>query len=175
MTSPMHPSRAFLIAVLAVLLAACGGATPSSAAPTDSAATSDGGVAEDLCAIVPRELAEAAMGGPVDEGDGGELFPEGSYCVFATDDAAVRVEVQMVEIARSQFDENAETVGLTTTAPGAAEAAYLRETSVQGVTGTWLYAFSGGRSITVDVQGPDDQAAQLEAMHDIVAAVLAGG
>ena len=38
---------------------------------------------------------------------------------------------------------------------------YVRETSVQGETGSWLYAFGDGSAVSVDVQGPDDQAAQL--------------
>lgn len=172
--------HALLVGTFALLLVACGG-TPatSGAAPDDApseapaASVGDGASIGDLCALVPKELAEAAMGGPVADGEGGDLFPDGTYCVFATDDAAVRVEVQRVEMTREAFDTQAESFGLTETTDGAGEAAFVRETSVQGEVGSWLYAFGNGAAIGVDIQGPDDQASQLEAAKAIVAAVLA--
>lgn len=168
-----------LVAATAVLLVACGGSpTASSAAPdaasSEAPAASVGGGAAvgDLCELVPSELAEAAMGGSVNEGEGGDLFPEGSYCVFGTDDAAVRVEVQVVEMTREEFDAQAGEFGLTQAVSGVGDVAFLREASVQGAVGSWLYAYGNGSAIGVDVQGPDDQAAQLEAMRAIVLAVL---
>jgi hypothetical protein len=182
-TTP-HPRRGPrpLVAGIALLLAACGSAPSASTATSDAVSSPTiapagsvdaGGGTGDLCAIVPKELAEAAMGGPVADGEGGDLFPDGSYCVFGTDDAAVRVEVQRVEMTREAFDTQAGSFGLTETTNGAGEAAFVRETSVQGEAGTWLYAFGDGAAIGVDIQGPDDQAAQLEAARAIVAAVLA--
>lgn len=178
-TPPRRGPRS-LAAAVALLLVACGGTPAASGAASDDAASEapaasvgDGASVGDLCSLVPRELAEVAMGGPVAEGEGGELFPDGSYCVFATDDAAVRVEVQRVEMTREAFDSQAESFGLTETTDGAGEAAFVRETSVQGEVGSWLYAFGNGAAIGVDIQGPDDQAAQLEAARAIVAAVLA--
>lgn len=171
-----------LVAVLATALAACGSAPSASTATPDAVSSQTAAPAEsadagggtgDLCAIVPKELAEAAMGAPVADGEGGELFPEGSYCVFGTDDPAVRVEIQVVEMTREAFDTQAASFGITETTDGAGEAAFVRETSVQGEAGTWLYAFGNGSAIGVDIQGPDDQAAQLEAAKAIVAAVLA--
>jgi hypothetical protein len=173
------PRPALLAGTLALLLVACGGPPPASTAetgqspaPAASVGAGGGGVA-DLCAVLPKELAEAAMGATVADGEGGDLFPEGSYCVFATDDAAVRVEVQRVEMTREAFDTQANSFGLTEVAEGAGEAAFVRETSVQGAAGTWLYAYGNGAAIGVDIQGPDDQAAQLDAARTIVAAVLA--
>lgn len=150
---------------------------PGADASEDSdpaASVDDGAAVADLCALVPTELAEAAMGGPVNDGEGTDMFPEGSSCVFGTDDPAVRVEVQVVEMTRDEFDTQVEAFGLTETTDGAGEAAFVRETSVMGAVGSWLYAFGNGASVGVDVQGPDDQASQLEAAKAIVAAVLAG-
>lgn len=184
MNPAIHRRRApaLLAAAVAVLLVACGasptasGAAPDAASSDAPAATADPGAAVgDLCALVPSELAEAAMGGSVNEGEGGDLFPEGSYCVFGTDDAAVRVEVQVVGMTRDAFDAQATEFGLTESVSGTGEAAFVRETSVQGEVGSWLYAYGNGSAIGVDVQGPDDQAAQLEAMRAIVQTVLTAG
>jgi hypothetical protein len=166
---------------LSIVLVSCGTSPGVTVAPSDAVAESSdpvasadpGGGVADLCALVPKELAEAAMGGSVADGEGGDLFPEGSYCVFGTDDAAVRVEVQRVEMTREAFDAQADTFGLTETVDGIGEAAFIRETSVQGEVGSWLYTFGNGAAIGVDIQGPDDQTAQLEAAKAIVAAVLA--
>lgn len=182
MNHAAHPrgGAGLLAAALAILLAACGGTPASSAAPdANSSAAPDptvdsGAAAGDLCAQVPRELAQAAMGGSVNDGEGGDLFPDGRYCVFGTDDAAVRVEVQVVEMTREAFDAQAADFGLTESVSGVGEAAFVRETSVQGEVGSWLYAFGNGMAVGVDVQGPDEQAAQLEAMRAIVEAVLSG-
>jgi hypothetical protein len=178
MNPPTSPGRG-VAALLALLLVACGGTPTASSAAPDAASSEapassvDGGAAVgDLCSLVPRELAEAAMGGSVNEGEGGDLFPDGSYCVFGTDDAAVRVEVQVVEMTREEFDAQATEFGLTESVSGTGEAAFVRESSVQGEVGSWLYAYGNGSAIGVDVQGPDNQAAQLEAMREIVAAVL---
>ena len=176
------PHRWALTVPLSILLASCGGAPAVTVDSSDAADESSdpvasvdpGAPAGDLCALVPKELAEAAMGGPVNDGEGGDLFPAGSYCVFGTDDAAVRVEVQVVEMTRDEFDTKAGSFGLTETTDGAGEAAFVRETSVQGAAGTWLYAFGNGAAVGVDIQGPEDQAAQLAAAKTIVAAVLAG-
>ena len=78
-------------------------------------------------------------------------------------------------MSRDEFDAQAQTFGLTETVSGVGEAAFVRETSVQGEVGSWLYAYGNGNAIGVDVQGPDDQAAQLEAMEAIVDAVLGAG
>ena len=182
MNRPTHPGSGsgLLAAALAILLAACGGTPAPSAAPdanaTEAPAPSvdSGAAAGDLCAQLPRELAEAAMGGSVSDGEGGDLFPDGSYCVFGTDDAAVRVEVQTVEMTREAFDAQAGDFGLTESVSGVGEAAFVRETSVQGEVGSWLYAYGNGLAVGVDVQGPDEQAAQLEAMRAIVEVVLGG-
>jgi len=159
---------------LCIGLVGCGASLPETQAPADLAAV-DGGseTASGLCAAVPNELAAAAIGGPVRAGEGGDLFPDGTYCVFGTDDEAVRVEVQHLETTREAFDAQAEAFGLTELTDGAGEAAYVRETSVQGEVGSWLYAFGNGSAVSVDVQGPDDQAAQLSAAKAIVLAVLA--
>lgn len=184
MNSPTHPGRGpgIFAAALAVILVACGGtpiassAAPDAASSDAPAASVDSGAAVgDLCALVPRELAEAAMGGSVNDGEGGDLFPDGQYCVFGTDDAAVRVEVQTVAMTREAFDAQVGDFGLTEPVSGVGEAAFVRETSVQGEAGSWLYAYGNGLAVGVDVQGPDDQAAQLEAMRAIVAAVLSAG
>jgi hypothetical protein len=155
-------------------LVGCGVSPSETQAPADPAAL-DGGseTASGLCAAVPNELAAEAMGGPVGSGAGGDLFPDGTYCVFSTDDQAVRVEVQHLETTREAFDAQAEAFGLTELTDGAGEAAYVRDTSVQGEVGSWLYAFGNGSAVSVDVQGPDDQAAQLSAAKAIVSAVLA--
>lgn len=181
MNPPTHLSRGpgMLTATLAVILVACGG-TPTASSDAPDAGSSDapaasveaGAAVGDLCALVPSELAEAAMGGSVNDGEGGDLFPDGQYCVFGTDDAAVRVEVQTVEMTREAFDAQAGDFGLTEPVSGVGEAAFVRETSVQGAVGSWLYVYGNGLVVGVDVQGPDDQVAQLEAMRAIAMAVL---
>ena len=60
-------------------------------------------------------------------------------------------------MTREAFDTQAASFGITETTDGAGEAAFVRETSVQGEAGTWLYAFGNGSAIGVDIQGPDDQ------------------
>jgi hypothetical protein len=182
MNPSTQPGRfpGLLAAALAILLAACGGTPVSTAAPDANSSevpapsVDSGATVGDLCALVPPELAEAAMGGSVSDGEGGDLFPDGSFCVFGTDAAAVRVEVQVVEMTREAFDARAGDFGLTESVSGVGEAAFVRQTSVQGEVGSWLYAYGNGLAVGVDVQGPDEQAAQLEAMRAIVEAVLSG-
>lgn len=165
-----HRAAAVALA-LSIGIVGCGAPAGETQAPADPA-TVGSETASGLCAAVPTELAAAAMGGPVGAGEGGDLFPEGTYCVFGTDEQAVRVEVQQLETTREAFDAQAEAFGLTEPTDGVGEAAYVRETSVQGETGSWLYAFGNGSAVSVDVQGPEDQAAQLSAAKAIVSAVL---
>ena len=182
------------VAILAFALVACGGSTASNsiesttgdqAASTagdsgtdasDSAAASDPSAGETggLCAIVPSDEVETALGAPHDGGVGDESFlTEGTTCRF-TADADHVLDVETSEQTRDEWFEAIETVGLTDEpVEGVGEEAYRAAETALGGPGARFTAWSEGHEVGVTVYSDVDQATTFAAAQAIAEAILA--
>ena len=118
----------------------------------------------------------AALGGPVDEPQSGDVLPRpnGVYCHYKlTGDANTNAEAQLKEMTREELEALADTIGATTPLPGVGDVAFSRATSIMGVPGAAVAAWSDGRGVTVSINREGDQLAMLATATAIAAAVLA--
>ena len=173
-----------IIALLGLVLAACG-ATGTSSAPgasTGSEPTAipggggDGQTAEGLCGAITEDMAVAALGGPVAEPTGGDVVPRpnGIYCHYAlAADDNVNVEAQLKEMTRAEFDQLATTLAMEQSLDGVGEIAFKHPGSLLGGAGFAIAAFGGGRGVTVVINGEGDADGQLAAAIVIAEAALA--
>jgi hypothetical protein len=145
--------------------------------PTTAATPAGGPVGSgDLCDAFTAELATAALGGPVDEPQSGEVVPRpnGIYCHYdLTGDANTNVEAQLKEMTRDEFEALAETMDATIPVTGVGEAAFRRDSSSLGGGGSTVVAWSGGQGVTVvvNLEG-GDQAVVNQATEAIAQAIL---
>jgi hypothetical protein len=179
--------------ILLVVLAACGGATQSTDEPTASAdasassqaVASDGGAAATegddatssaLCALVPIEQVETALGMTTDGGVGDESFLSGGFtCRFTGDDEHV-LDVETSEQTRDEWFEAIETVGLTDEeVTGVGEEAYRAAETALGGPGARFTAWEGGREVGVTIYSDEPQEVTFAAAQAIAEAVLAAG
>jgi hypothetical protein len=149
-------------------------ARPSLVQPTQAGATTAGGALSPsaLCAAVTPALATAALGGPVDAPQSGEVVPRpnGVYCHYSlTGAAGTNVEAQLNQMTRAQFEQLATAAGATVALPGIGEVAFRGDTASMGGSGSRVAAWSNGRGVTVILnrQGAD------QAILDAAAAAIA--
>ena len=99
--------------------------------------------------------------------------PNGVYCHYGlTGDSNTSAEAQLKDMTREEFEALATTIGTTTTLPGLGDVAFSRATSIMGVPGAAVAAWSNGQGVTVTINRSDDQVATLAAATAIAAAVL---
>jgi hypothetical protein len=169
------------VALLAFVLAACGGggtslAPGASAGGGEATATPGGGqTAEGLCGAVTEELAVAALGGPVGDPQSGDVLGgEGIFCHYAlAADDNVNVEAQLSDMTEAQFEETATALTMTESLEGVGDAAYQKANGIMGLPGTSILVRGGGRGVTVVITGEGDAADQLAAAIAIAEAALA--
>lgn len=177
--------RVATILLLGLALAACGPAAtssaPGSSGGTEATATPDAGgggggqTADGLCGVVTEAMAVAALGGPVGEPSGGDVVPRpnGIYCRHSlAADEKVHVEAQLKEMTRADFDAQATAAGMDQVLDAVGEAAFQRPSGMVGLPGTTIYAFGGGRQVTVVITSEGDADAQLAAAIVIAEAAL---
>lgn len=170
------------VLLLVLILAACGGSPSTSeaeaaagaasqAAAPDEAATSEG-----LCALVPIEHVELALGGSTDGGVGNESsLTGGETCRFTADDEHV-VDVSMSEQSRDEWLEAIETVGLNDEpVEGVGEEAYRAAETALGGPGARFTAWADGREVGVTIYSGVDQEISFAAAQAVAEAVLAAG
>ena len=186
MTGPtsIRPLPLALAALALGALMGCSSGPPSTVAPrttgpvsTVVVTTPAGGpsTAGGLCGVFTADLAIAALGGPVNKPTGGEVVPRpnGIYCNYKlTSDANTNVEAQLKNMTEDEFRSLANNLGATTALPGVGEVAFSRSTSIMGIPGAAVVAWSGGRGVTVSINREGDQAQMLAAATAIAAAVL---
>ena len=197
--APVRVSVAKPIATIATLfvltLAACGGGTD--AAQSDSSASSDGGAASlpaassdaassdaaaaseaagtaALCALVPIDQVETALGMTTDGGIDDESFLSGGMtCRFTGDDEHV-VDVEFSEQTRDEWFEAIETVGLTDEqVTGVGDEAYRAAETALGGPGARFTAWADGREVGVTIYSDESQDVTFAAAEAIALAVLA--
>jgi hypothetical protein len=200
MFPPEHPFRAppampwFVAALLIVALAACGGgstdASQDAAADSDTAAgtvpaeTSDEPAASEasnetasadgLCAMVPIDQVETALGMTTDGGIGDESFLSGGTTCRFTGDAEHVLDVESSEQTRDEWFEAIETVGLTDeVVEGVGEEAYRAAETALGGPGARFTAWADGREVGVTIYSDEPQEVSFAAAEAIAAAVLA--
>jgi hypothetical protein len=176
--------RALVVTVILAGLAGCSTATPAStsrpgtsvAQPPAATPAGQPSTAEGLCGTFTEDLALAALGEPVAEPTGGDGVPRpnGIYCHYAASaDANTNVEAQLKDMTRDEFEEFEGTIDGTRPLAGVGEAAFQRESSIMGLGGAFVAAWSGGRGVTVSINREDgDQAAMSAAAQQIAAKVL---
>jgi hypothetical protein len=166
------------------VLIGCNSGAPSTITPATTpvptsrpAATPAGGpaTADGLCSAFTEQLAVAALGGPVDEPQSGDVLPRpnGIYCHYIlTGNANTNAEAQLKEMTREELEALADNVGATTPLPGVGEVAFSRASAILGVPGAAVAAWSDGRGVTVSINRDGDQAAMLAAATAIASAAL---
>ena len=122
------------------------------------------------------DLAIAALGVPVDTPSGGDVVPRpnGIYCHYkAAADGNTNVEAQLKDMTQAEFETLADTLGATTPIQGVGSVAFGRSTSIMGIPGAAVAAWSNGRGVTVSINREGaDQAVMDAAAQAIAAAVL---
>jgi len=186
--SPSSPRLGAPIAfVLALALAACGGSTASDPATstdgdsgadaTEPAAASDSATDDEtgnLCAIVPSDQVETALGASHDGGVGDDSFLTGGATCRFTVDADHVLDVETSEQTRDEWFEAIETVGLTDEpVEGVGEEAYRAAETALGGPGARFTAWSDGHEVGVTVYSDVEQATTFAAAQAIAEAVLA--
>ena len=190
---PAQRSRA--VATLApifliVVLAACGGAsdatenipaddpTTTQPAPTasEAAAGEESATGAGLCAMVPIDEVETALGMTTDGGIDEESFlTDGLSCRF-TGDADHVLDVTASEQPRDEWFEQIETVGMTDEqVTGVGEEAYRAPETALGGPGARFTAWSEGHEVGVTVYSDQPQDVTFAAAEAIAEAVLAAG
>ena len=200
MFPPEHPFRApratpwFVAALLTLALAACGGggtdASQDSAASSDpeaaslpaeasddaatSEATGEAASADGLCAMVPIDEVETALGMTTDGGIGDESFLSGgTTCRFTGDEEHV-LDVSFSEQTRDEWFEAIETVGLTDeVVVGVGEEAYRAPETALGGPGARFTAWADGREVGVTIYSDEPQEVTFSAAQAIAVAILA--
>jgi hypothetical protein len=183
------PIGAFLI----LALAACGGGTDASQDSTTSQAAGDSDAADmshepaaseaavseatstdGLCALVPIDQVETALGMTTDGGIGDESFLTGGFsCRFTGDDEHV-LDVATSEQTRDEWFEAIETVGLTDEeVTGVGEEAYRAAETALGGPGARFTAWEAGNEVGVTIYSDQPQDVTFAAAEAIALAVLA--
>jgi hypothetical protein len=171
-------------AVLAIgfILAACGAGTPTASdseastsaaasAPTESSATEAAG----LCAMVPIDQVDLALGMSTDAGIDDESFLTGGLTCRFTGDAEHILDVELSEQSHDGWLEAIETVGLNDEAvDGVGVEAYRAGGTALGGPGARFTAWSEGFDVGVTIYSDADQAVSFAAAQAIAEAVLAG-
>lgn len=106
---------------------------------------------------------------------GGDVVPRGNgiYCRYsAANDGNTNVEAQLKNMTRAEFEPLSDTLHATTALPGVGELAFSRATSILGIPGAAVTAWSGGCGVTVSINRAGDPAQLLAAAQAIAAAVL---
>lgn len=191
MFTPVVRAGTIAALLLILVLAACGGADSSteSDAPDDpsaasslpadsSAAPATGGepTGAGLCALVPIDQVETALGMSTDGGIGDEsILTGGSTCRF-TADADHVLDVSLSEQTRDEWFAAIETVGLTDEeVTGVGEEAYRAAGTALGGPGARFTAWADGREVGVTIYSDADQEITFAAAQTIAEAVLAAG
>jgi hypothetical protein len=191
MFTPASRGGAIAALLLMLVLAACGGADTSrqsdapggpsaaSSLPGDSSAAPASGdepTGAGLCALVPIEQVETALGMATDGGIGDEsVLTGGSSCRF-TADADHVLDVELSEQTRDEWFAAIETVGLTDeSVEGVGEEAYRAAGTALGGPGARFSAWAGGREVGVTIYSDADQEVSFAAAQAIAEAVLAAG
>ena len=177
-----------MVLLVAAGLNGCGpgpsaSATPGTTPQPTSAATAiptaqPGGLltAEQLCAAFAG-LAVGALGGPVDEPRFGDVVPRpnGVYCRYQlTGNANTNVEVQLRQMALSEAQSLAQTLGAETAVAGLGDLAFLRESSSLGGAGATLVAWSHDVGLTVSLNREGAEQAVLSSAVEAIARVVLG-
>jgi Protein of unknown function (DUF3558) len=179
-----------LVPFLILALAACGGtseassqstasaddSTASQAAATDgeAAATDDGASAAGLCALVPIDQVETALGMTTDGGVDDESFLSGGFTCRFTGDADHVLDVSTSEQTRDEWFEAIETVGLTDEeVTGVGEEAYRAPETALGGPGARFTAWADGFEVGVTIYSDEPQEVTFAAAQAIAEPVLA--
>lgn len=167
-----------------LVLAACGSTpsgtnqpslmgTPRSAtAPATPRQQTAGG----LCEVVTQDLAVAALGAPVDAPTGGDVVPRpnGIYCHYAlAGNANFNVDAQLKDMTRAEFDQSAQSFGVTEPLAGVGDVAYQLDHSTMGGPGAFVMAWENNRRVTVLINSDGEQAQMIAAAGAIATKVLA--
>ena len=177
---------ALFAVLLALVLAACGSAgadaTPPAdeVEPTDAPASeaSEAGEAADaasrLCALVPIEEVELALGATTDGGVGDESSIFGGQSCRFTADAEHVLDVSTSEQTRDEWLDAITTVGLTDeVVEGVGEEAYRAPETALGGPGARFTAWADGFEVGVTVYSDEAQETTFAAAQAIAEAVLA--
>jgi hypothetical protein len=197
MSTLRHPFTALAGLALVLALAGCGGAadTPDEADATDASmasqsaaasddptagddavASEDGGEAAGLCAIVPIDQVETALGMSTDGGVDDESFLSGGFTCRFTGDADHVLDVETSDQTRDEWFEAIETVGLTDEEiTGVGEEAYRAAETALGGPGARFTAWSNGHEVGVTIYSDEPQEVTFAAAQAIAEAVLAAG
>jgi Protein of unknown function (DUF3558) len=176
---------------LILVLAACGGTNDASTQSTaaadevsssqpaatdgEAAATeADGAAGSALCALVPIDQVETALGMSTDGGIDDESFISGGLtCRFTGDEDHV-LDVETSEQTRDEWFEAIETVGLTDEeVTGVGEEAYRAAETALGGPGARFTAWADGREVGVTIYSDEPQDVTFAAAQAIAEAVLA--
>jgi hypothetical protein len=176
--------------LLVLILAACGGSPATSTAASEAdadqdvesqvaseaAAPSQAAASEGLCALVPIEQVELALGATTDGGVGDEsIVFGGETCRFTADDEHV-LDVSTSEQTRDEWFEAIETVGMNDEpVDGIGEEAYRAAETALGGPGARLTAWADGREVGITIYSDVDQETTFAAARAIAEAVLAAG
>ena len=174
---------------LVVILAACGGSTASEPDPTDDGAATDAvnlpaessaaaseaaATGQGLCALVPIEEVETALGMATDGGVGDTSFLSGGETCRFTGDADHVLDVEASEQTRDEWFEAIETVGLTDeVVEGVGEEAYRAPETALGGPGARFTAWSNGHEVGVTIYSDESQDVTFAAAQAIAEALLA--
>ncbi|HET6745964.1 MAG TPA: hypothetical protein VFH90_08990 [Candidatus Limnocylindria bacterium] len=169
-------------ALLAIgfILAACGAGAPSttqSAASTSAAASAftEGSAAEaaGLCARVPIDQVDLALGMQTDGGVDDESFLTGGLTCRFTGDAEHILDVELSEQTHDDWLEAIETVGLNDEpVEGVGDEAYRAAGTALGGPGARFTAWSEGFDVGVTIYSDVDQAVSFAAAQAIAEALL---
>ena len=171
-------------AVLAIgfILAACGAGTPtateseaSTSAAASTSAESSAAEAAGLCAMVPVDQVDQALGMQSDGGVDDESFLTGGLTCRFTGDAEHILDVGLSEQAHDEWLEAIETVGLNDEpVEGVGGEAYRAAGTALGGPGARFTTWSDGLDVGVTIYSDVDQSVSFAAAQAIAEAVLAG-
>ena len=192
--TPARRAAMPLGAFLVLALAACAGGTDASQdsstsqaagdshaagmshepAASEAAASEAASAADGLCALVPIDQVETALGMTSDGGIGDGSFLTGGFsCRFTGDDEHI-LDVTTSEQNRDEWFEMIETVGLTdeeVTTVG--EEAYRAAETALGGPGARFTAWDAGNEVGVTIYSDEPQDVTFAAAEAIALAVLA--
>lgn len=187
MTSQIRRTAAgSAVLVIGFILAACGSGAPAasedqtsegaaaSSSVESTVAESSAGEGAGLCAMVPIEQVELALGMGTDGGVDDESILTGGFTCRFTADADHVLDVELSEQSRDEWFDAIETVGMTDeSVEGVGEEAYRAAGTALGGPGARFTAWSNGVEAGVTIYSDADQAVTFAAAQSIAEAVLA--